>query len=145
MSIFETSIVGLGFLTIILFFYISKRYFDSVEAIRQTKLLELQINTKIDPTIGDQLDDFISNVFDDYLITATDYIQKEYISKDEEVDIRTNMCNLVGDRISPYLYQKLSLYYNESQIPDIISQRIYQLVTAFVVSKNSVKQSKDDL
>lgn len=127
-------------------FYTIKRYFDYLNGIRGLKLLEIQLSANINPdAINDLLDRFIEDIFNEYLINSSDLIQKTYITSDDETKMRSDIINIVGDRLSPYVYQKLSMYYNENSIPDIIAARVYQVVTAYVVTNNKPKQSKDDL
>lgn len=126
--------------------YTIKRYFDYLNGIRGLKLLEIQLSASIDPdAINDLLDRFIEDIFNEYLINSSDLIQKAYITSDDEIKMRSDIIGIVGDRLSPYVYQKLSMYYNENSIPDIIAARVYQVVTAYVVTNNKPKQSKDDL
>lgn len=126
--------------------YTIKRYFDYLNGIRGLKLLEIQLSASIDPdAINDLLDRFIEDIFNEYLINSSDLIQKTYITSDDEIKMRSDIIDIVGDRLSPYVYQKLSMYYNENSIPDIIAARVYQVVTAYVVTNNKPKQSKDDL
>lgn len=131
--------------TLIVIMYIAKRYFDSLRSIQDLKLLEIQLSQKIDKGIMDTLDQFIEDMFDEYLLTSPKYVQQIYISNDDEENMRDDLIDIISDRISPYLYQQLAVYCNEESIPDIIANKIYLLTTAYVIQRNSVKQSKEEL
>ena len=133
-------------LLVLIVFYAVRRYFNYLDGIKNLKQLEIQLNTTINPDmLNDLLDSFIEDVFNEYIINSSDLIQKTYITSDDETKMRSDLIDLVGDRLSPYVYQKLSVYYNEQAIPDIIAARVFQVVTAFVVTNNKPKQSKEDI
>lgn len=127
-------------------FYAVKKYYQYLDRVRDLKLLEIQLNTVIEPeAIKGLLDDFIADIFEEYLINSSDIIQKPYITSDDEVKMRVDVVNLVADRLSPYLYQKVAVYYNEQAIPDIIAAKVYQMITAYVIDNNKIKPSRDDI
>lgn len=133
-------------LLILVVFYAIKNHNKYLNSIRELKLLEIQLNTKISAEEANNLlDDFISETFNDYIINAFDYIQKTYITSEDEVKIRSNVIDMVAERLSPYMYQKLSVYYNEKSIPDIIAVKVYQVVTMYVMNHNQIKSSKEEL
>ena len=124
---------------------LAKDYFKILNKKLDVDLMKFQIETKIDSEVLTLFDEFLSDCFDDYILDHPEYMKAIYISEQQELSIRNDMINLVGDRISPFLYQKLSLYYNETILPDIIARRVYHLITAYTVDKNSLKQSRDQL
>lgn len=144
MSCFEIMTTFFFAFLIILGFYTVNRHYSALRDINEYNLLKLQIETKFDLTIVEQLEDFISNIFDDYIITSK-LLTQVYITEQDEVELRKDISNLVAERISPYMYQKLSICYNETQLPDIIAGKIYQLVTAYVIERNSVKPTLDKI
>ena len=128
-----------------LLYKIAMKFIDVQHHKIDLDLMKFQIETKIDSEILTLFDEFLSDCFDDYILDHPKIMEAVYISEQQELTIRNDMIDIVGDRISPFLYQKLSLYYNETILPDIIARRVYHLVTAYVVDKNSLKQSKDQL
>jgi hypothetical protein len=107
-------------------------------------LLEIQLNAKIDKSIVDTLDAFIEDIFNDYIILNTEYMGDNiYISSDMEQKMVTEIATIVGDRLSATMYKQLSVYYSESTIPTVISNKIYELVMAYAIEKNSVKSSNE--
>ena len=142
-----TDHIALGLIAFLLLVltYGVKRFFDNAEAARNIELMKFQINTQINPDIMDLFDEFLSDCFDDYILDHPEYIDITYIAQQQEVEMRNGLLSMVGDRISPFLYQKLALYYNESILPDIIARRVYHLVTVFVMDKNTPKQNKEQI
>lgn len=131
--------------TLFVVIYIAKRYFDSLSSIRDLKLLEIQLSQNIDNNIVDKLDDYLEDIFNDYILSSPKYLQQPYINSKDEEQMRQDLVDLVSDRMSPYLYQKLAIYYNENSIPDILANKIFLLVTAFVANKNTPKQNIEDV
>ena len=60
----------------------------------------------------------------------------EIMSMDNKLKITKDIAHLVAERMSPIVMQKLTLYYNEDAISDIISKRISFRVTNFVIEHN---------
>lgn len=120
------------------------KYFNDKKADRDLRLMQLQLTIKIDrEVILKMLDDFIEEVLNDYITQHTKYITSVYISTDMQTDMVDNIINTISERMSPYLYQRLSLIYNESAIADIIANKVVILVTLFISDRNTVKPKEE--
>ena len=79
--------------------------------------------------------------------SITDYVTKQlafredisYINDDLQTDIRNNVVIEVSKRMSPAFMSKLALVFDEAYISDIIADKIYMAVTAYVISNNAGK------
>ena len=49
------------------------------------------------------------------------------------------MIDKVSERISDTIYTKLELYYNSASVPDIVANKIYMSVMAYVIENNKTK------
>ena len=132
-------------IAMLMVYKISMKFLDTMRHKNDMELMKFQITTEINSDIMDLFDNFLSDCFDDYILDHPEYVDAVYLTSQQELSVRNDMINLVGDRISPFLYQKLSLYYNEEVLPDIIARRVYHLVTAYAINKNTPKQSKEEL
>lgn len=117
----------------------------TIEKIVHNKILResamFQFHSTINLT-GDTLDileDFINKIFDEHIMLKGDYSNVPYINSTEETNLRQEITNKVSSRISSTMYYQLSLYYNKDSIPDIIGEKIYELVSIYVVQHNSMK------
>ena len=52
------------------------------------------------------------------------------------------MVDMVSERISDTIKEKLEAYYDRDSVPNIVSSKIYMAVMAYVITQN---QPKDDL
>lgn len=128
-------------LLILVLFYGLKQYFNNLQKDRDLSMLTLQLGVKIDKDILNALDDYLEEVFNDYITQHPKYITATYISDDMSTTMRDDLVGMVSTRMSPYLYQQLSLYYNEAVIPDIIANKIMQTLSMFIADRNAVKPS----
>lgn len=97
---------------------------------------EIDMNLEINDNIDKQLDTIIESCFTEYSLTNLIYKSEWYITEEEEIKITKDIAHLVAERMSPIVMQKLTLYYNEDAISDIISKRISFRVTNFVIEHN---------
>lgn len=110
--------------------------------INQKKIQELtryniNLTTTIDETIPTILEQFIQSCLSDWLIITGGYAAENYITEAEEKELRSQLVDRVVERISPNLIDKLSSYYNKINISKIISDKIYIVVTNYVVEHNA--------
>ena len=68
-----------------------------------------------------------------------------YITEQREEEIRSDLVAKVSERISPIAMDKLSLRYNISNIDRVIGDKIYIVVTNYVVEHNDVKDKLEDV
>ena len=69
------------------------------------------------------------------------YQKEHYINQTEEREIVDRMIDKVSERISDTIYTKLELYYNSASVPDIVANKIYMAVMAYVIENNKTKTS----
>lgn len=99
----------------------------------------------IDDTIPALLDSFIKDCFNDYMMLIVTPKQEAYIGEEREAEIRQDLIAKVVERISPAMMDKLSLYYNIDTIDRVIGDKIYIIVTDFIVNTNSIKDNLSDI
>ena len=106
------------------------------------KLLEIsmyQINTsaQIDGSIPEILSLVIDECFNDYKIKELLPVQDEYINSEKEAEIRKGLTSMVTHRISNAALDKLSLFYNITDIAEILADKIYITVMNYVLNHNN--------
>lgn len=90
--------------------------------------------------IQETLEMLIVDCFDDYLASNPEYYSSTYIIEEVELKITKDIADRVSARMSEGLYRRLTLYYNESSITDLIAEKVYLKVTNFVISINQTKK-----
>ncbi len=102
-------------------------------------LSKYQINTsaQIDDAIPGFLALIIDECFNDYKIKELVGSEDEYINSERESEIRKGLTNLVTQRISNAALDKLSLFYNISEIAEILADKIYITVMNYVIDHNT--------
>lgn len=105
---------------------------------RMEKIMMYQINTtsKIDESIPQILDLIITESFTDYKIKELIIKEDEYINTQREEEIRRDLVDIVTSRISNAALDKISLFYNISNIGEIIADKIYIAVMDYVINHN---------
>ena len=94
-----------------------------------------------DPEVPDAVDKIIQQCFDEFILMNTGYQKEHYINQTEEQEIVNRMIDKVSERISDTIYTKLELYYNSAAVPDIVANKIYMAVMAYVIENNKTKTS----
>ena len=102
-------------------------------------LSKYQINTsaQIDDAIPGFLALIIDECFNDYKIKELIGSEDEYINSERESEIRKGLTSLVTQRISNAALDKLSLFYNISEIAEILADKIYITVMNYVIEHNT--------
>lgn len=102
-------------------------------------LSKYQINTsaQIDDAIPGFLSLIIDECFNDYKIKELIGSEDEYINSERESEIRKGLTSLVTHRISNAALDKLSLFYNISEIAEILADKIYITVMNYVIEHNT--------
>lgn len=113
----------------------------------KNNLLEYKINLDavIDESIPTILNNLISEAFQDYMMLNLSYQNELNITAEIENNILKGVGEAVAARLSTNLQIKLGMYYNSEGLWDIISAKICMLVTNYVVEKNAIKQTKEEL
>lgn len=106
------------------------------------KLLDMsiyQINTsaQIDGSIPEILSLVIDECFNDYKVKELLSIESEYINSEKEAEIRRGLTDMVTHRISNAALDKLSLFYNITDIAEILADKIYITVMNFAIAHNT--------
>lgn len=106
------------------------------------KLLDMsmyQINTsaQIDGSIPEILSLVIDECFNDYKVKELLSIENEYINSEKEAEIRRGLTDVVTHRISNATLDKLSLFYNITDIAEILADKIYITVMNFAIAHNN--------
>ena len=97
----------------------------------------LHISAQIDKTIPELLEYIIQESFRDYEATTLVPLNEDYINEEREKEIRAELVNIVGERISPIALEKIAIFYNEGNIAKVIADKIYITVMNYVVEHNS--------
>ena len=140
----DNNVTSCILLCIVLLWTLQSRYFSNKKSDRDLRLMQLQLSIKIDiEAILKMLDDFIEEVLNDYIAQHTKYITAIYISNEMQTDMVDSIVITISERMSPYLYQRLSLIYNETAIADVIANKVVILVTVFVSDRNTVKPKEE--
>lgn len=104
----------------------------------ELKRIELSSDITCDEVIDD-LDNLIKGCFDEYYVLHLGYKKEFYINSDMEKEIIREVAELTVKRLSPLRQYKLELFYSKSEIPTIISSRVYMHVTNIVIDNNRAK------
>lgn len=108
-------------------------------AFQKYKLHIEMLDSKLIEDIQNMLDSLIESCFVDYLANNPDIANSGYINTDTEVAIIKSVSNAVSAKISETMYDKLILYYNKNALSNIIAEKIYLRVTAYVIEINQPK------
>lgn len=111
------------------------RLYDS-----KNKELELLLNLDLNES-GNILDQIINDIFSEYIILNIE-IKYEIINSQLENKIWNEVCELVYKRISPLLYKKLCIIWNENELTDIIAKKVYLLCINYSIQKKTPKDNK---
>lgn len=105
---------------------------------RMESITRYQINSSamIDTSIPGTLDLIINESFLDYQVKFL-LAEELYITEERESEIRKDIVLLVTKRISNNALDKLSMFYNISNIADIMADKIYISVMNYVVEHNT--------
>lgn len=110
-----------------------------------TTRFQISAQTVIDETIPELLMRIIDECFTDYQLMILAPRNEGYITEQREEEIRSDLVAKVSERISPIAIDKLSLRYNISNIDRVIGDKIYIVVTNYVVEHNDVKDKLEDV
>ena len=83
------------------------------------------------------IDRFINIEFENYKITYLSH-KDIYINREQEKKIMNDVIQRVSNNISLPLLNSLSLYYNKNAISDLITEKVYFVVTLYVAQNNKI-------
>lgn len=111
---------------------------------RKNEIYLYQVDTqhRLDKTPSDLLEEFINQCFIEYQLIVLIPKQELHINTDREREICTDLTARVAKYISPHLLAVVSQQYNTDMIHDIIADKIYIIVTNYVVSHNETIQTQ---
>lgn len=107
------------------------------EAVLNLSKYQINTSTQIDDAIPGFLALIIDECFNDYKIKELIGSEDEYINSERESEIRKGLTSLVTQRISNAALDKLSLFYNISEIAEILADKIYITVMNYVIEHNT--------
>lgn len=132
-------------ITIIIVYIIQHRYFSLKKTENDMRTLSMQLHIDIGrKAIIELLDDFIEEVLNDYLAQHAKYVTCIYISKEMQNTMVSEITTMISERMPPYLYQRLSLIYNENAIAEVIANKVMLLVSTFISDRNVPKATNDE-
>ena len=107
---------------------------------------KLKMQLEISPAeILEQLDIYITEAFNEYIVLNIEFKELEFISKEVEDEINRNVSRKVVDRLSPVFLDKFALVYNKDNFPKLLSDRVYLLTLNYTVQKNSVRDEEQPI
>lgn len=138
-DIYAFAIIGSFFLLACIALAITVIVLNNRHRKRLEKLTLYQINVAatIDKSIPETLDLIIQDCFTDYQIKFLMPIDEGFINSEREMQIRKELVQIVTNRISSAALDKISLFYNISNIADIIADKIYIIVMNYVTAHNT--------
>jgi len=107
--------------------------------LNQFKNKELNINSSIDSEIETELDKFITEIVNEYVLLNYAHT-KNYLNAEECEKMFREVSETIKKRLTPALFDKLCLYYNKSELGNIIIHKAYFAVVQFVMYRNNKLQ-----
>lgn len=95
----------------------------------------ININTSCD-NASTILDNLIEDIFNEYLILNIEYKEYPYINEELENQINKEVSEIVVNRLSQSIIDKLCLTYNKNSIGDIIAKKVYLRTITYTMKKN---------
>lgn len=106
-------------------------------------------NSKMNATsleeCNQMIDGFISREFDNYCAKNLNFRNIDVISDKQQDIIRKDLLKLIQERMSTNILYKMSLFYEVDKIPDIIAEKVYLLVTAYVISVDNTPSREEEM
>jgi hypothetical protein len=93
---------------------------------------DLNLNTDI--KMG-QLDEFLESIMNEYI--ATHISPNEYIDNPSMKLIMRDCVSIIEKRMTQALKDQMSVFYNESELNDIIVNKVFIYISSFVREKNA--------
>lgn len=101
---------------------------------------EINVTATIDEEIPNILEKFVANIFMDYRLKYLDMqYNGQYISDEIQKGIYKEFASICGNRLSPAMMDKLSLFWKREAIAEVVADKIYLTVVDYVVTHNAVK------
>lgn len=112
---------------------------------RRTQIKEIECEQSLfDSQIPEIIDSIISECLNEYIAMNTGFNDdQEYIREEEENKINTILIEKVLTRMSKTMIAKIRSYYNEERVEDVLVEKIYMLVTHYVIQNNRIEQDSN--
>ena len=124
---------------IIELFLIAKNKFAYDREASRLGFMKLSVDVE---EIDNTIDKFIEICLNEYLAYNPQLQNEVYINEHKEKDIVAGVAKLVVDRISPVLFDRLSLVYAAENIRDVISRKVYMRVVIYEMEHEQYKKQE---
>ncbi|MGN1393029.1 MAG: hypothetical protein ACI4V7_03095 [Succinivibrionaceae bacterium] len=120
----------------IFIFNVIDRIFEYKEEKLEIEKHRIRLETELSSDLDSILDQIINNCFNEYKVMELIIKPDWYIKENEEIKINKDIAELVAQRLSPTIMDKLNIVYNENAISDIIAKKIHFIVANYVIEHN---------
>ena len=120
----------------IFIFNVVDRIFEYKEEKLEIEKHRIRLETELSTDLDSLLDRIINNCFNEYKVMELIIKPDWYIKENEEIKINKDIAELVAQRLSPTIMDKLNIVYNENAISDIIAKKIHFIVANYVIEHN---------
>lgn len=102
---------------------------------------EVNVTTPLDDEAIKSLDKMIEDAMVDYLVINYGWKQGNFINSEDEKKLISEIAQVIENRISPILLDKLSFYYSADGISEVIANKVYIKVLSYTIDNNKVKNN----
>ena len=133
--------IGISIVFLYIIFIIGSNIIQIQKEKNDIKAFEIHVTTPNDIEVSNILNKLIEEALQDYVLLNRGFKRNEesHINSKEEKKIINSVSEMVSNRISPILMDKLNFYYSETAIPEIIGTRVYIRVMSYVIDNNKMK------
>lgn len=124
------------FVLISILIYMARHLTKELELNRAIKQKDFLLNVDVDSDTMDIVDKFIEDSLLQYRLKYLTNSDNLYITDQKQKEIVRSILRDVLERMSPSLYEKMSIVYNKDRLEDIIYLKVSMAVIAFVGSVN---------
>lgn len=103
---------------------------------KRLKERNFNINTKIDENIESELDRFVTDCINEYILINYAHTNN-YLNADECDKIFREVVDMIKKRLTPALFDKMTLYYNKEEIGNVIVYKAYLNIMKFIMERNN--------
>lgn len=124
------------FVLISILIYTARHLTKELELNRAIKQKDFLLNVDVDSDTMDIVDKFIEDSLLQYRLKYLTNSDNLYITDQKQKEIVRSVLKDILERMSPSLYEKMSIVYNKDRLEDIIYLKVSMAVIAFVGSVN---------
>ena len=103
---------------------------------------DIHVKTAADKEAIVALDTLIEDCLTEYVILNLGFEKTKHINQEEEQKIIYAVAQMVEERISPILLDKLNFFYHEQAIFDVIGKKVYIKVMNYVLINNDAAKNQ---